>query len=80
MTARAITEAAAGGAEALSVMTTQPRAVKLLRTFGFLPRRRSHSWVIANWQRHLPREWLSSHEPWHISLGDSDGDFWTGGQ
>jgi len=80
MTAKVIVEAETGGAEALSVMTTHPRAVKLLRTFGFLPRRGSHSWVIANWERYLPREWLVSHEPWHVCLGDSDGDFWTGGQ
>lgn len=80
MTATVILEARGGGAESLSVMTTQPAAVKLFRSFGFLPRRGSHSWVIANWENRIPREWLGALDPWHVTLGDSDGDFWTGGQ
>jgi len=80
MTAKVIVEARSCGAESLSVMTTQNAAVKLYRSFGFLPRRGSHTWVIANWERYLPREWLGRLEPWHVTLGDSDGDFWTGGQ
>jgi GNAT superfamily N-acetyltransferase len=80
MTAKAVVEARNGGAESLSVMTTQPAAAKLFRSFGFLPRRGSHTWVIANWESRIPREWLGRLDPWHVTLGDSDGDFWTGGQ
>jgi GNAT superfamily N-acetyltransferase len=80
MLSRVILDAEARGAEALSFMTTQPRAVSLIRSFGFLPRREGHTWVVANWEGRIPREWLRSPESWHVSLGDSDGDFWTGGQ
>ncbi len=80
MAAAVIIEASAARVEALSVMTTQPWASKLLRSFGFLPRRESHTWLVANWERHIPAQWLRTHEPWHVCLGDSDGDFWTSGK
>ncbi len=80
MLARVIVEAVEAGVETLSFMTTQPAAVKLLKGFGFLPRRGGHTWVIANWRGHIPLDWLHTLEPWHVCLGDSDGDFWTGGQ
>ncbi len=80
MLSRVILDAESVRAEALSVMTTQPRAVSLIRSFGFLPRREGHTWVVANWEGRISREWLQNHDSWHVCLGDSDGDFWTGGQ
>lgn len=80
MVARVIAESVDAGVESLSFMTTQPWAIKFLKGFGFLPRRGGHTWVIANWRGQIPSNWLRSLEPWHVCLGDSDGDFWTGGQ
>jgi GNAT superfamily N-acetyltransferase len=80
MVSRAIVDSIDARVESLSFMTTQPWAAALLRRFGFLPRRGAHSWVISNWQGRIPAAWLESLEPWHVCLGDSDGDFWTGGQ
>jgi hypothetical protein len=77
---RTVLDAEAGGAESISVMSTQPRADSQIRAFGFLPRSESHCWVVANWKGRIPAGWLESHDPWHVRLGDSDGDFWTGGR
>lgn len=73
-----VVEAAAAGMESVSVLTTQPWAVSLLRSMGFLPREARNTWVVAGWQNVIPREWLEDTSPWHVCMGDSDGDIWTG--
>lgn len=76
----AVVDASDAGMETVSVITTQSWAVKILRSMSFLPRKERHTWVVGCWREHLPEKWLSDHSPWHICLGDSDGDLWTGGQ
>jgi len=76
--ARVVVEAAAAGMESVSVLTTQPWAVGLLRSMGFLPREARNTWVVAGWQNVIPGEWLQDTSPWHVCMGDSDGDIWTG--
>jgi hypothetical protein len=66
------------GAEVLSVLTTQSWAAGALRKFGFLPRGNAHAWVVAGWEDHISPWWVTDAEPWHMCLGDSDGDMWTG--
>ena len=63
--------------DSLSVITTQEWATRTLRSFGFFPRGARSTWVIAGWQNRIPKEWLTDHEPWHVVLGDSDGDIWS---
>jgi GNAT superfamily N-acetyltransferase len=66
--------------EALSMMTTQRWSLKILKDLGFLASRGEQTWVTANWGRYFSRDWLTDPDRWHVCLGDSDGDFWTGGQ
>jgi GNAT superfamily N-acetyltransferase len=66
--------------EVLSTVTAQPWAGKILSSFGFLKGHAEYKWVVANWRPYIPPEWLDSQDHWHACLGDSDGDFWTGGQ
>lgn len=76
--ARVILHAESSGMESLSVLTTQPWAAAALRAFGFLPRAERNSWVVAGWQKVIPAESLRDTDAWHVCLGDSDGDLWTG--
>jgi GNAT superfamily N-acetyltransferase len=73
-----ILEAAETGMEALSVLTTQRWATGMCRKFGFLPRGNAHAWVIGGWKGHFSSDWVTNPEPWHMCMGDSDGDMWTG--
>jgi hypothetical protein len=75
--AHVIVEAARSGCHSLSILTTQPWATRVLRSFGFFPRGARNTWVIAGWQERIPKEWLTDPEPWHVCLGDSDGDIWS---
>jgi hypothetical protein len=76
----AIVESARAGLETLSILSTQPWAIRMLRGHGFFPRGGTNTWAVGGWRDRIPQEWLSTHEPWHICLGDSDGDIWTGSQ
>ena len=78
LAARVMLDAAAQGIDAVAVLTTQAWAAGALRALGFFPSRTRNAWVIAGWRDLLPAEWLRTHEPWHMCLGDSDGDIWTG--
>ncbi|UCG51625.1 MAG: GNAT family N-acetyltransferase [Candidatus Latescibacterota bacterium] len=80
MLSKVIVDASEERVETVSILTTQPWALKVLRWFGFLPRHGRHTWVVAGWRDRIPSNWLQDHDPWHICLGDSDGDFWTGSQ
>jgi GNAT superfamily N-acetyltransferase len=74
----AITGAAEAGMEVLSALTTQKWATGVLKRFGFLPRGNPHAWVIGGWKGHVAPSWITDPAPWHMSMGDSDGDMWTG--
>jgi GNAT superfamily N-acetyltransferase len=76
--ARVVAEAHAAGMESVSVLTTQPWAASVVRGLGFMPRAARNTWVVAGWQGVIPVEWLSDTTAWHVCLGDSDGDMWTG--
>jgi len=78
LAARVMLDAAAQGIDSVAVLTTQAWAAGALRALGFFPSRTRNAWVIAGWRDLLPADWLRTHEPWHICLGDSDGDIWTG--
>jgi hypothetical protein len=78
LAARVLLDAAGLGIDAVAVLTTQAWAAGALRTLGFVPSRTRNAWVIAGWRGLIPPEWLCTHEPWHVCLGDSDGDIWTG--
>jgi hypothetical protein len=78
LAARVILDAAAQGIDSVAVLTTQAWAAGALRALGFFPSRTRNAWVIAGWRDRIPAEWLVTHEPWHMCLGDSDGDMWTG--
>jgi GNAT superfamily N-acetyltransferase len=75
--AHVIVHASMAGCHSLSVLTTQSWAARTLRSFGFYPRAVRNTWVIAGWQDRIPKEWLAEHDPWHVVLGDSDGDIWS---
>jgi GNAT superfamily N-acetyltransferase len=77
MIAHAIFEAVEGGAEVLSVLTTQPWAARALRRFGFLPRGESQTWAVGGWRDRVPEGWLDDQSRWHVCMGDSDGDLWS---
>lgn len=77
---RVIVDAAGSRAESISVLSTQEFALKLFRSFGFFPRASANTWVVAGWKPYLPADWLEDHSHWHMCLGDSDGDLWTGSQ
>jgi hypothetical protein len=72
-----IRAAAEAGMESLSVLTTQSWAARALLAFGFFPRGTRNTWVVGNWENRIPKAWLGDHRPWHMCLGDSDGDMWT---
>ncbi len=76
--ARVILDAKAAGMESVSILTTQPWVERSLRGFGFLPRAARNTWVVAGWRNLIPAEWLRDVDAWHVCLGDSDGDIWTG--
>jgi len=75
---RVIVDANASRMESVSILTPQPWAARVLRRMGFLPRGGRNSWVVAGWERHIPREWLQDPDVWHLCMGDSDGDIWSG--
>jgi GNAT superfamily N-acetyltransferase len=78
LVSQVIVEASGAGVEVLSLLTTQPWAVKVLRALGFAPRSQTQSWVVGGWRDRIPQSWLTDHAHWHICSADSDGDIWTG--
>ncbi len=78
LAARVMLDAAAQGIDSVAVLTTQAWAAGALRALGFFASRTRNAWVIAGWRDVIPADWLRTHEPWHMCLGDSDGDIWTG--
>jgi GNAT superfamily N-acetyltransferase len=68
------------GSSMLSLLTTQSWAAGVLRRAGFLPKRPGHPWVISGWEGVLEPSWLENRDAWHVCLGDSDGDLWSGCQ
>jgi hypothetical protein len=76
--AHAVGGAREAGMESISVLTTQPWAARVLRWLGFFPRGARNTWVIAGWRDHIPAEWVADTESWHVCMGDSDGDMWSG--
>lgn len=73
-----IVDAADGGMEVLSALTTQKWAAAVLGKFGFLPRGSAHAWVIGGWKERISPSWVTDSSAWHMCMGDSDGDMWTG--
>jgi len=65
-------------AAVISALSSQPWASKTLRGFGFLPRQESHEWVVGNWKALMPVTCFADARSWHMCMGDSDGDLWTG--
>lgn len=78
LTARVLLDASTAGVDAVAVLTTQRWAQRALRPLGFLPARTRNTWVVGGWRDAMPREWLKDLDRWHVCLGDSDGDMWTG--
>ncbi len=72
-----IVQASATACRSLSVLTTQAWATRVVRSLGFYPRAARNTWVVAGWEGRIPEAWLTDHEPWHVVLGDSDGDIWS---
>jgi GNAT superfamily N-acetyltransferase len=77
---RVIEESSHEGVEMVSVLSSQPWVVDCLRGMGFVPRRSSSAWVIAGWEGVCDAQWVTDPGAWHICMGDSDGDAWTGSQ
>ena len=62
----------------ISALSSQPWASNTLRGFGFLPRQESHEWVVGNWKALMSATRFADARSWHMCMGDSDGDLWTG--
>jgi GNAT superfamily N-acetyltransferase len=77
---RVIEDSSREGVEMISILSTQPWVVDCLRRLGFLPRRASSTWVVAGWEDVIDAVQLKDLGAWHICIGDSDGDMWTGSQ
>ncbi len=77
---KVILDSAGTDTEAISVLSTQSWAVDLFRKFGFFPKGETDGWVTANWQSVLPPDRFMDPDQWHVCMGDSDGDIWTGSQ
>ena len=75
--ARAVADANESQAAVLSMLTTQPWAMRLLRSSGFFPRDERHRWVVGGWRDVIPEAWRRDHSAWHLCMGDSDGDLWA---
>jgi GNAT superfamily N-acetyltransferase len=78
MAAHALMEASAAGIDAIATISTQSFAVSALKQLGFVAGGSHNSWVIAHWRGVLPDNAVGDLDQWHMCLGDSDGDIWTG--
>ena len=77
MAARVLIDADAAGIDAVATIATQPFAVAALKPLGFIAGGSQNAWVIAHWKDTLPSNALDATQ-WHMCMGDSDGDIWTG--
>jgi GNAT superfamily N-acetyltransferase len=73
-----LVEASAAGIDAVAMIATQEFATAALQKLGFVAGGSRNSWVIANWKNVLPADAVSNLDLWHMCMGDSDGDIWTG--
>jgi GNAT superfamily N-acetyltransferase len=78
LVSKALVDASAMGIDAVAVIATQSFATAVVRRLGFVASGSHNAWVVANWQDVFPREWLTDLDRWHMCMGDSDGDMWTG--
>jgi GNAT superfamily N-acetyltransferase len=78
MAARVLVDATTAKIDAIAVISTQAFAVAALQKLGFVAGGSRNSWVVAHWREVFPPEWLTDLERWHVCMGDSDGDMWTG--
>jgi GNAT superfamily N-acetyltransferase len=78
LVARVLLDASSEGIDAVAIISTQAFAVAAVQKLGFVAGGSRSAWVIANWKDVIPREWVTDLNRWHICLGDSDGDQWTG--
>ncbi|HEX6791660.1 MAG TPA: hypothetical protein VF247_10155, partial [Candidatus Krumholzibacteria bacterium] len=77
MVACVLIDADDAGIDAVATITTQPFAVAALKPLGFVAGGSHNAWVIAHWKQTLPANALDPTQ-WHMCMGDSDGDIWTG--
>lgn len=75
---RVLIDVSDAGIDAVAAISTQAFAVNALQKLGFVAGGSRNAWVIANWKSVMPAEWVKDLERWHMCLGDSDGDQWTG--
>jgi GNAT superfamily N-acetyltransferase len=78
MVSRVLLEASEAGIDGVAIVSTQSFAIAALTKLGFVAGGSRNSWVIANWKGVIPAEWVKDLDRWHMCLGDSDGDQWTG--
>lgn len=78
LVAKVLVDAASERIDAVAITTTQSFASAALQKLGFVPGGSRNAWVVANWSDVFPKEWLTDLDRWHMCLGDSDGDMWTG--
>jgi hypothetical protein len=78
LVAHVIGDVADSRAAVVSALSSQPWAAKVLRGYGFLPRQESHAWVVGNYTDLVSANDFANARTWHMCMGDSDGDIWTG--
>ena len=77
---KVVLDAEAESSEVVTVLSTQSWVNKALRAMGFAPKRTPQTWVVTGWRGRMDESWLQDHDQFHVCLGDSDGDLWTGSQ
>jgi GNAT superfamily N-acetyltransferase len=78
LVSRVLLDASAAGIDAVAIISTQSFVVDALQKLGFVAGSSRNAWVIANWKDVMPAAWVKDLERWHMCMGDSDGDQWTG--
>jgi GNAT superfamily N-acetyltransferase len=78
LAAHVLLEASEARIDAVAAIATQQFATAALQKLGFVAGGSRNSWVIANWKDVLPADAVSNLDLWHMCMGDSDGDIWTG--
>jgi hypothetical protein len=80
LVSRVVDESSRAGVEMVSLLSTQPFVMSTMRKMGFLPKRSGGTWVVAGWEDVCDPDRVKDPASWHICMGDSDGDMWTGSQ
>jgi len=78
MVSRVLLDASSQGIDAVAAISTQSFAVAALQKLGFVAGGSRNAWVIANWKGVMAPDWVTDLNRWHMCMGDSDGDQWTG--